>query len=83
MVKDDDDVVADKIRKLNDKKISIEIAYNDYKIFIEYLDLKYDSDIHTPEQKRSEIVSVFKVGLNKLLDNFKTTTSTSTYASYC
>ncbi len=77
MVKDDDDVVADKIRKLNDKKIPIEIAYNDYQRFLEYLELKYDSDIHTIEQKESELVSVFKVGLNKLLDNFKTATSTS------
>ena len=31
MVKDDvDDVAEDKLRKLNDKKIPIEIAYNDY-----------------------------------------------------
>jgi hypothetical protein len=78
MVKDDvDDVAEDKLRKLNDKKIPIEIAYNDYQRFLEYLELKYDSDIHTPEQKTSEIISVFKVGLNKLLGNFKTTTSTS------
>tara|TARA_Y100000590_G_scaffold154082_1_gene177035 strand:- start:4215 stop:4739 length:525 start_codon:yes stop_codon:yes gene_type:complete len=73
----DDDVVAEKHRRLNEKKVSIQIPFNDYQRFMEYLDLKYDSDIHGIEQKELEIVSVFKVGLNKLMDNFKTTSSTS------
>jgi hypothetical protein len=62
----DDDVVAEKYRRLNEKKVSIRITSNDYQKFIEYLDLKYDSDIHGIEQKELEIVSVFKVRFGKL-----------------
>lgn len=78
MVRNNDDVDdVDKRKILSNKTTEIKIPYEMYLEIGKYLELKYDTDEFSAEQKEEEVKIIINAGLTTLLQKFSTSSSTS------